>query len=179
VNPSAAARPDALSTGRYEALFRVSQAISAHRDPKELFRVLASELHLVVKFNWLAVGCYDEGKHTVRIDVLEVTGMPVQLPEFAPEETMTWWVHQHQQPLVIPAVDTETRFPPLMEFINSQGTHSICALPLTTSQHRLGALSLGSEKPDAYSKEEVRFLTLVADIVALAVDNALNFEALT
>jgi formate hydrogenlyase transcriptional activator len=64
-----------------------------------------------------------------------------------------------------------------MEFINSQGTHSICALPLTTSQHRLGALSLGSEKPDAYSKEEVRFLTLVADIVALAVDNALNFEA--
>src|SRR5262249_32679488 len=176
MNPSTAARPEALSTARYEALFRVSQAISAHRDPAELFRILASELRLVVNFNWLAVGRYDEGLQQWRVDVLEVTGAQVQLPALAPEETMTWWVHQHQQPLVIPFVDAESRFPRLTEFLKSQGTRSTCALPLATSQRRLGALSLGSEKPDAYSKEEVRFLTLVADIVALAIDDALNFE---
>jgi PAS domain S-box-containing protein len=175
--PSTAARPEALPAARYEAVVRLAQALTVHRDPKELFRFLASELRLVVKFNWLGVGRYHEEKNTVRLDVLEVTGAPVQLPEFQKEEMMTWWVHQHQQPLVIPFVDTETRFPRVMEFLKSRGTHSICALPLTTSQHRLGALSLGSEEPNAYCEEEVRFLTLVADIVALAIDDALNFEA--
>jgi hypothetical protein len=35
----------------------------------------------------------------VLMDVLKVTGGSVQLPEFAAEETMTWWVHQRQQPV--------------------------------------------------------------------------------
>src|SRR5262249_39518070 len=142
---STAARPESLSAARYEALFRVSQAISAHRDPAELFRVLASELRLVVNFNWLAVGRYEEAPHRWRVDVLEVTGAQVQLPALAPEETMTWWAHEHQQPLVIPSLETETRFPRLTEFLKSQGTNSICALPLATSRRRLGALSVGSE----------------------------------
>jgi hypothetical protein len=38
-------------------------------------------------------------------------------------------------------------------------------------------LGLGSTQPDAYPEEEIRFLTLVADQVALAIDDALNFEA--
>lgn len=42
---------------RYEALFR-SQAISAHRHPKELFCTLAGELRQVVKFDFIAQ--YDE-----------------------------------------------------------------------------------------------------------------------
>jgi len=37
---------------------------------------------------------------------------------------------------------------------------------------------VGSLDADAYSKEEVSFLSLVANQVALAVDDALNFDAL-
>ncbi len=47
----------------------------------------------------------------------------------------------------------------------------------TTVHRRLGGLAVGSISTDAYSAEEVRFLTLVANQVALAVDDALNFEA--
>jgi len=42
---------------------------------------------------------------------------------------------------------------------------------------RLGGLGLGSAAANAYTDEEVRFLTLVADHVALVIDDALNFEA--
>jgi formate hydrogenlyase transcriptional activator len=48
---------------------------------------------------------------------------------------------------------------------------------LTTVHRRLGALAVGSIETDAYSKEEVGFLSLVAKQVALAVDDALNFDA--
>jgi len=36
---------------------------------------------------------------------------------------------------------------------------------------------VGSLEADAYSREEVSFLLLVANQVALAVDDALNFDA--
>jgi len=42
-------------------------------------------------------------------------------------------------------------------------------------QHRLGVLEVGSAHPHAYSEEEVRFLALVADQLALAIDAAVNF----
>jgi formate hydrogenlyase transcriptional activator len=172
-------RSEAQLAARYEALLRVSQILTAHRDPKELFRLLASELHHVVKFEGIGVAQYDEAAHKVHWHLLEGCSQPSVIlpPDLAPEETMTCWVYQHQQPLVIPFVDTETRFPRLMEQLKTFGIQSACALPLTTAHRRLGSLIIGSEHADAYSAEEVRFLSLVADIVALAVDDALNFEA--
>jgi formate hydrogenlyase transcriptional activator len=61
--------------------------------------------------------------------------------------------------------------------LKSRGVRSVCALPLTTVHRRLGGLAVGSIEADAYSKDEVRFLSLVANQVALAVDDALNFDA--
>src|SRR5919198_3579830 len=172
-------RLEAQLAARYEALLRVSQILTAHRDPKELFRLLASELHHVVKFEGIGVAQYDEAAHKVHWHLLEGCSQPSVIlpPDLAPEETMTCWVYQHQQPLVIPFVDAETRFPRMMEQLKKLGIQSACALPLSTAHRRLGSLVIGSEHPNAYSGEEVRFLSLVADIVALAVDDALNFEA--
>jgi formate hydrogenlyase transcriptional activator len=75
-------------------------------------------------------------------------------------------------------VDAETRFPAVAEMLTNRGIRSVCAVPLTTVHGRLGGLAGGSLKADAYSKEELSFLSLVASQVALAVDDALNFDAL-
>ena len=45
---------------RYEALIRVSQAISAHRDPKELFCAMARELRQVVQFDGIVIAQFDQ-----------------------------------------------------------------------------------------------------------------------
>ena len=44
---------------RYEALFRVSRTIGAHRDPAELFQSLARELRGVIEFDVLYCTQYD------------------------------------------------------------------------------------------------------------------------
>ena len=173
-------RSEHYAGDRYEALFRVSHAISAHRDPKKLFSVLAGELRNVIDFRFLSVLLYDEKTHTMRPYVLDnVVG---ELEEFAlqgftPEETMSWWVYQHQQPLVVPVVNQETRFPRMMAFLTAKEIQSVGSFPLTTSHRRLGGLSFGSEHKDAYSEDEVSFLSLVANQVAVAIDDALNFQA--
>jgi formate hydrogenlyase transcriptional activator len=173
------ASSDYLQSERYEALIRVSQAIGAHRDPKDLFRAMATELHRVVQFDGIVVAQYDEASNEVLWNACQVCDEegPVSPPRTPAGETMTKWVYDRQEPLVIPSLSQETRFPGMTAFLQENGFESICALPLTTVHRRIGSIGVASRRIDAYSREEVRFLTLVADQVALAIDDALNFEA--
>src|ERR1700722_17011188 len=165
-------------TKRYEALLRVSQTLISTRSSEELFSLLARELRTVVNFYVMGVGIYDEKTHTMPTKSYGEPGIPLKAPQFALEETFSWWVYQHQQPLIIPDLDADTRFPAVAEMLKRSGVRSVCALPLTTVHRRLGGLAVGSLETDAYSKEEVSFLSLVANQVALALDDALNFDAL-
>src|SRR5258706_9156281 len=124
----------------------------------------------------MGVGIYDEKPHEMETTSYGEPGLPLQAPRFAPEETFSWWVYQHQEPLIISKLDEETRFPAVTAMLGSRGVRSVCSLPLTTVHRRLGGLAYGSLEADAYSKEEVGFLSLVANQVALAVDDAMNFD---
>ncbi len=164
---------------RYEALVRVSQAIGVHRDPAELFQVLTDELRKVIKFDAIGIVQYDESGREIAWHLAERCKQMKEesCDEIAPEETIHWWVYQNQKAIVIPCFERETRFRRAIDPIQSCGIRSGCAFPLTTVHRRLGVLFLGSEESDAYSEEDITFLSLVADQIALATDDALNFEA--
>ncbi len=168
--------PQQTATARYEALFRLSQVVNSNCCSEEFLKNLVRELRDVVEFYYLGIGIYDDKTREVSIKCFDHAGAPMEVPKLAPDETLSWWVYQHQQPLVIPALDKETRFPRAVETLKKHGIRSICALPLTTIQRRVGGLAVGSQEPDAYNGDEIRFLMLVASQVALAVDAALSFE---
>jgi PAS domain S-box-containing protein len=174
VREGAAAGREHSLLARYEALIRVSRAIHMHRDPKELFRVFASELRQAADFDLIGLFLFDEASHTIQNPVLQTDKVPSFAipPDFPPEETLTWWAYCHQQPVVVASREQEARFPRMMEVYEKYGIQSSCVLPLTTAHRRLGSLGFAVAHKNAYSAEEVRFLMLVADQVALAVDNA-------
>ncbi len=164
---------------RYEALFSVSQAIGTERSPAGLFQVLAKELRKIVNLDALGVVQYDDKGGAVVWHLAEkCQGIQDRgCDEIPKEDSIPWWVYQHQQPVVISSVDREMRFPRALERIGACGLRSGCVLPLTTIHRRLGVLFLGSEESEAYLDRDVPFLSLVAGQIALAVDDALNFEA--
>src|SRR4051794_31148189 len=174
-----AAPSEYLLSERYEALIRVSQAIGVHRDPKDLFCAMATELHRVIQFDGIVVAQYDETSNEILWNACEMCSEqgPISPPPIPADETITKWVYNRQEPLVIPSLDRETRFPPMIAFLKERGMQSICALPLTTVHRRIGSIAMGSKRADAYCADEVRFLSLVADQVALAIDDALHFQA--
>src|SRR5262245_8864665 len=163
---------------RYEALIRVSEALRAYHDRDTLYRSLARELSPVVRFNFLGLGLYDEQTHTVTPQVLEATGETLPPPQIAADDSIAYWVVQHQEPVVIPLVEAETRFQQAIEYMRAQGMRSACALPLKTPRRRLGILLQASREAYAYDAPDVAFLSLVANQVALAIDDALNYGAL-
>ncbi len=170
---------DATSTAaRYDALIRVSEALRGYHDREALFGNLAKELRPVVWFSFLGLTLYDEQTHTVQRYVLEGTSEPLASPHVDAEDSVAYWMVQHQEPLVFPFEDGEPRFPQATAYLESHGIQSACALPLTSPRRRLGMLFHGSRERYSYDADDLAFLSLVANQVALAIENAESYEAL-
>src|ERR1700722_8715717 len=174
---STLAAPSETYTQRYEALLRAANAIGTCSDCDAAADALLKTLLEVVPFDYLQLVAFESDTKTVGWHLLYSNGRRHRVPEanVVVEDTPIAWVHESQQALVTVDWRTETRFAKHGEFLNELGIASTCVLPLTRGERRLGALSVGSTHPHAYPEEEVRFLSLVADQIALAIDAAVNF----
>src|SRR3977135_972016 len=164
---------------RYELLVGVSSAIGTYRDPQELFGALVRELHRVVRFDYICVSIRDEKSNTFHrhsVDAETAGAIPPD-PERAMEESDAWWVYQNQEPLVTSLETHDARFSKFQEILKKYGVQNVCTLPLTTAHSKVGTLTFGSKAPDIYTAEEVHFLSVVAEQIALAFDNAMHFDA--
>jgi formate hydrogenlyase transcriptional activator len=167
-----------LETVAYQSLLDVSQAILQHRDLGGLFRDLTSRLHSILHFDFLNLILHDPDRNTMRLHILEAaTGaaQDVSSMEFPPEESPSGWVYLHQEPLVISDVRRETRWPVVMELLQRNNVVGSCWLPLTTAQHRLGALVFGFGS-SGQAETQPDLMMQIAAQVAVAVDNTLNYE---
>ncbi len=164
-------------TQRYEALLRATNAIGTCSDCDAAGDVLVQALREVVTFDYLQLVAFENDTRTVGWHLLYANGARLRLPlaDVVVESTPVEWVHESQQALVTPDWNEETRFAKHGESLNDLGIASTCVLPLARGQRRLGVLSIGRSRSDAYPEDEVRFLSLVADQIALAIDAAVNF----
>ena len=161
---------------RYESLIRIANSIRAQKEPQELFGILVHELSQVIQFDGIAQ--YDESSNKINWHL----GAGCRKREHGPsdidrEATLAAWVYRHQETVVLDTLDGETRFPASVPLMREAGLQSVCAFPLTTAHRRLGSVVIASVYQHAYSDDEVRFCSLVADQIALAMDDAINFRA--
>ena len=105
---------------RYEALLRVSQTLISIRSSEELFSILARELCAVVDFYFMGVGIYDEKAHEMHTTSYGEPGVPLQAPQFAAEETFSWWVYQQQDAVL---------HHPLLVWISGKRPESLVSVP--------------------------------------------------
>jgi formate hydrogenlyase transcriptional activator len=163
---------------RYRALLQVAESIASHRDLPDLFRSLATLLHRLLTFDFICLTLPDLARGVVRLHILEsslpTTIQPgIELPMVEDVRQLVW---ENQQPLLISSLERDGRFPVVSDLLRRDGVQSLCVLPLTSAQRRVGALGIGSVEPNAYDSADLEFLRQVAAQVAVAVDNALNSQ---
>jgi formate hydrogenlyase transcriptional activator len=166
---------------QYRTLFAVAQAIISHRDLATLFHDLADRLHQVVRFDYLVLVLHDAANDAMRIQVLETSEPTSVAPGFLlpVQDSPAGLVWQTQQPLILSNAQAESQWPRLWELVyRPHGIGSFCYVPLTTARQRLGALAFSSRQSAAYAAADVDFLQLVANQVAVAVENALAFDCI-
>jgi formate hydrogenlyase transcriptional activator len=179
--PSTLAPPHSLehSERQFEALLAVSETIAQQHDLKALFHDLSERLHSVLAFDFLALVLHDPARNTMRLHTLETREPHDKEPakEFSVQNHPAGWVWENQRPFLALDTEKDTRYPEFMQRLLDVGVHSFAIVPLTTAQHRLGAMSIGRYVPHGMSDAELDFIQRVARQVAVAVDNALNLEA--
>jgi len=160
---------------QHEALSRLSISL-ASLTPEELSRDLTALLRPVFDFDLLDVIVFKQGTsdvlwHSVGAERFAPADVPI-------EETTFWWVHRQQRPLCVADWRLDDRFVVRREALKRMGIEyrSFCRLPLRTPHGPFGVISIACSRPHDYSDEEVRFLSLAADQVALAISRALSRE---
>lgn len=164
---------------QYQALLEVVEAISVQRDLHELCRDLAQRLPRVVHVNFVGLCLHDPERNMMRLHTLQAN-VPADIVgghEEPVEGSPSGLVWQTQQPLLIPDIAGEHRWPKITQLMQEDGINSFCCVPLTTAVRRLGAIGFASLQKGVYGEADVEFLQQVGKQVAVAVDNALNNES--
>src|SRR5437879_9263840 len=131
---------------RYEAVLRLSEALSACREHEELTKTLSQELGEFLDFFQFYIIVYTENSTEIEWAVLgqekslisAYSGVPV-------EERPSWRAYATQEPFHIADLDADERIPQrLKEGLAAQGIEvgSLVFVPLTTPHRRLGALGM-------------------------------------
>ncbi len=164
---------------RYETLLEIAQAIAAHRQLPTLFHDLRRLLQTLVAFDFISLTLVDPREQVVRLHILE-TDEPIEKPAPQPlpfAETPTILALETRTPYYMPDLAAETNYPRIRELLRRYEIQSFCVVPLFTAQRDLGGLHFGSHRKGAYSPADIEFMQHVARQVAVAVDNALNFQS--
>src|SRR5580658_5320218 len=160
---------------RYEAIVRISEAIAACREPKELATTLADEIAKLLNFDHLYFVVVKENSR--EIEYLVWGKGPLPVPEPPIQELLPLWdAVRSSDPQHTADWDTEERCPRFKEWAKKIGLGSGLRVPLTTPHRRLGVFGIIRDTVNPFSEEEISFLELIGRVVAFALDDGLNLR---
>ncbi len=168
--------PSEISTQRYEAVLRVSEALTACRGPEDLARKLADALGRILHFDQLFLLVMKEDAKEIEFAVVANGEFP--LLDLPLEELPSWQAFDRQDLVYIRDWAAEERFPRFRDWAKKVGRTlgSTVSVPLTTPHRRLGSFGITRETPGAYSEEDIVLLRLIGRVVAFAVDDGFNLR---
>src|SRR6266700_2666478 len=169
------------STGRrYEAVLRLSEALSQCREPEDLTKILSDQLREFLEFLQFYIIVYKENSTEVEWAVVgREKSLVAGYADVPVEQRPSWQAYITQEPFHIHDWNTDERVPaPLKEGIAAQGLDvgPLVFVPLTTPHRRLGALGMSGPHGTAYASDDVSFLRLIGRVVAFAIDDNFNLR---
>jgi formate hydrogenlyase transcriptional activator len=171
-------RPPADHEGaRERALVDVASLVDSHTGLAELLAGLRAKLEPLVPFAYLAMGLRDSDGETLSLKFISMRpGVVEEVPaKRCPlDASYTGLVVQTGEPVYVPRVE-RGGLPPC-DILAEHGIRSFCGVPLKTPRQTFGTLHFGSATADAYSPEDIEFMSRVGRLVAVAVENATILE---
>jgi formate hydrogenlyase transcriptional activator len=164
----------ALSGEHDDGFLRFAHRLDGYREPEQLLRALTTEFGGLLAGNTLAM-VFCCGSETPRWFAVDSNNEPIQVEPgiIKAHGSICSWANDHRRPYVVSPLTRETPFSEFTSFFENRGDRSLGVFPLSTVTHFLGVLCIGRAKPDAFSEDDIRYSSLVADFVALAIDHRL------
>jgi PAS domain S-box-containing protein len=165
---------------RYEAVLRLSEALSQCREPDDLTAILSKELGEFLTFLQFYIVVYKENSDEVEWAVVgQEKSLVAAYANVPVQERPSWQAYKTQEPFYIRDWDTDERVPTqLKRGIADHGIDvgPLVFVPLTTAHRRIGALGMSGPSTTAFSTEDISFLRLIGRVVAYAISDTFNLR---
>jgi PAS domain S-box-containing protein len=165
---------------RYEAVLRLSEALSVCTEPEDLTKILSEQLREFLDFLQFYIIVYKEKSSEVEWAVVgREKSLMAAYADVPVEQRPSWQAYTTQEPFHIHDWSADARVPTrLKQGIAAHGLDvgPLVFVPLTTPHRRLGALGMSGSPGTVYSNDDISFLRLVGRVVAFAIDDNFNLR---
>ena len=157
----------------------ITTAVVSELDLRELLVVISSSIREVIAIDIVTVALFDYESGQLRTITTDAgpgsrprsEGFPIPL-----EDTPAGLAFTTGQPVLLDTLDLN-RFPSdVSRQVYESGYRAGGSIPLIVKGRKLGVLGFASKRENAFSDSDKELLCRVANQIAIAVDNALNFE---
>jgi PAS domain S-box-containing protein len=165
---------------RYEAVLRLSEALSVCEEPEDLTKILSEQLRGFLDFLQFYIIVYKQNSTELEWAVVgREKSLMAAYADVPVEQRPSWQAYRTQEPFHIRDWRTDERVPArLKQGIAALGLDvgPLVFVPLTTPHRCLGALGMSGPPGTVYSSDDVSFLRLIGRVVAFAIDDNFNLR---
>jgi len=157
----------------------IGREITRSLDPEKVFQQVCANMQRILDAPFLFLALYHRGPQDVYVEYVARHGEVQPRPERPLGQGFTTWILHERRSLVIADTEVDLESLPCSPIILDPSVRSILAAPLTGSRETIGVLCVQSPRRNAYGIEQASVFTTVAQQVAIAIENARNFQTAT
>ncbi len=160
---------------RLETLLHHSAALISGKDVLALFPSISALIREVIPQELALLALWEEAHRGLRIHALDCPLAPGIVNDgqvVPPEQAIGGAALLEGEAKIREGPELAAMESGFARALVQEGIQSLCCVPLLSAQHKWGILSLGSRKRGAFTREDVRFLQLIANQIAAALENA-------
>jgi len=155
---------------RYRLLLEVTDRVARTQSLPDALKELAPPVLALTGGELLNLSLHDPRRDCMLTQYWKKNQESGEFEALPVDEAATGWAWKHQQPIAIPDIEREPRFPGIVPALRDHGVRSYTVLPLSTPSNRFGALGLGKKIAEVPNNEDIEFLSRVALMGALALE---------
>jgi signal transduction histidine kinase len=167
-----------LKARLFESLASVSQIINSTLNLDDALNVITREACVLMHARMCSLMLLDETRDWLDLRASYGAGEAyLRKPRLAVQESLLGVVVRRKKPLQVPNVQTSTRYQNI-ELACREGLVALLSVPLIFSGEAIGTLSVYTGEPYSFSNEEIRILSAMAELSAIAIEKARLYERL-
>ena len=160
----------------FESLASVSRTINSTLNLDEALRAITKEACELMRARMCSLMLIDESREWLDLRASYGAGDAyINKPRLSAGESLIGVVVRRKKPLQVANVQTDTRYQNV-ELARRESLVSLLSVPLIFAGQCIGALSVYTARPYSFSNEEIKILSALAELSAIAIEKARLYE---
>ncbi len=165
-----------LKVHLFESLASVSRTINSTLNLDEALRVITREACELMRARMCSLMMLDESRGWLDLRAsYGASDTYIKKPRLSVEESFLGVVARRKKPLQIANVQTSSRYQNV-EVARQEGLVSLLSVPLLFAGQSIGTLNVYTGRPYNFSNEEIKILSALAELSAIAIEKARLYE---